>query len=66
LQSLKEEQGSIRIINAGGQELVKRTVLLQPGGNILVIKDLDAIAPGIYMMELRIGEDVIVQKLIKQ
>jgi len=66
LQSLKEEMGSIRIINTNGQEVVKRTVTLQPGGNVVIVKDLDAVSPGLYMLELRIGEDVFVQKIMKQ
>jgi uncharacterized repeat protein (TIGR01451 family) len=66
LQSLKEETGNIRIINTNGQEVVKRTVTLQPGGNIVIVKDLDAVSPGLYMLELRIGEDVFVQKIMKQ
>jgi len=66
LQSLKEEKGLIRIVNTSGQEIVKRTVTVQPGGNIVVVKDLEVVAPGLYMMEIRIGEDVIVQKIMKQ
>jgi uncharacterized repeat protein (TIGR01451 family) len=66
LQSSKEETGNIRIINTNGQEVVKRTVTLQPGGNIVIVKDLDTVSPGLYMLELRIGDDVFVQKIIKQ
>ncbi|MEZ5028815.1 MAG: T9SS type A sorting domain-containing protein [Ferruginibacter sp.] len=48
-----------------GQEAVKRAITLQPGENI-VIKDLDTVAPGIYILELRKGDDVFTQKILKQ
>lgn len=66
LQSSKEESSSVRLINMNGQEVVKRNVILAPGQNIVIIKDLESVAPGIYMMELRTGGDVITQKIMKK
>lgn len=64
--SVKEETGNIRIISSIGQEVINRKVVLLAGGNVVVVKDLEGIAPGLYMIEIRIGEDVIVQKIMKQ
>ena len=66
LRSAKEENSTIRFINARGQEVLKRNVTLMPGDNIVVVGDLQTVAPGLYIMELRTGNDVITQRIIKQ
>lgn len=66
IQSTKEEISTVRLISMNGQEAVKRAITLQPGENIVIIKDLDTVAPGIYILELRKGDDVFTQKILKQ
>ena len=66
IQSTKEESSIVRLISMSGQEAVKRVVTLQPGENIVIIKDLDSVVPGVYILELRRGDDVFTQKILKQ
>jgi len=66
IQSTKEEVSTVRLISMNGQEAVKRVVTLQPGENIVIIKDLSSVTPGIYILELRKGDDVFTQKILKQ
>lgn len=66
VRSSKEENTVVRFISVTGQEVLKRNVALMPGDNIVIIKDLGTIAPGMYIMELRTGSDVMTQRIIKQ
>lgn len=66
VQSTTEESSTIRLISMNGQEAVKRVVTLMPGDNIVIIKDLDSVVPGVYILELRKGDDVFTQKILKQ
>ena len=66
VNSSKEENSTIRFINMNGQEILKRNVTLQPGDNIVIVKDLETVAPGLYVMEFRTGDGVITQKIIKR
>lgn len=65
LRSVKEEDVTVRIISTGGQVAAKRSVVLQPGDNIVVIKDLESLARGIYILELQTAGGTISQKIIK-
>lgn len=66
VKSASEEISTVRLMNMNGQEVIKRTVTLQTGDNIVIIKDLDTVAPGIYILEMRKGGEVFTQKIIKQ
>ncbi|MEP7256285.1 MAG: T9SS type A sorting domain-containing protein [Ferruginibacter sp.] len=66
IHSTKEENSTVRFINMNGQEVLKRNVILQPGDNIIIVKDLDTVAPGTYVMEFRTGDGVITQKIVKR
>jgi hypothetical protein len=66
IHSTKEEASLIRLVNMAGQQVIKRDITLQPGDNIIVVKDLETVAPGIYLMEIRTGSDVITQKIVKK
>ena len=66
VNSAKQENSSIRFINMNGQEVLKRNVTLMPGDNIVVIKDLETVAPGMYVMELRTADGAITQRIVKQ
>lgn len=66
INSTKETAMTIRISNASGQSLINRVVTLQPGENVVVIKDLDALKTGIHFMEIISDDGRIVQKLMKK
>ena len=66
VHSAKEENSTIRFINMNGQEVLKRNVTLQPGDNIVIVKDLETIAEGLYVMEFRTSNGVMTQKIIKK
>ncbi len=65
IRNAKEEISIVRFINMNGQEVLKRNVTLLPGENIVIVKDLETIAPGMYVMELRTGSGVVTQRIIK-
>jgi hypothetical protein len=48
-----------------GQLLISRKMNVQNGENILVIKDLQSLKPGVLVMEIVTDEERIVQKMIK-
>lgn len=66
VHSTKEENAAVRFINMGGQEVLKRNIQLLPGDNIVIVNDLQSIAPGMYVMELRTVSGAITQRIIKQ
>ncbi len=66
IKSSKEENSTIRFISMNGQEVLKRSVTLQPGDNMVIVKDLERMAPGLYVMEFRSGGEVITQKIVKR
>lgn len=66
VQTTKEETSTVRLISMNGQEAVKRVITLQPGDNIVIIKDLETVTPGIYILEMRKGDEVFTQKILKQ
>lgn len=65
LKSIKEENITVRIINPAGQLAIKRVLTLQPGDNIVIVKDLESLAPGIYLLELQTTNGVISRKIMK-
>ena len=65
IQSNKEEVSNIRLINMNGMQVAKRSVTLQPGDNIVILKDLESIPAGVYLMEIRTADEIITQKIIK-
>ncbi|MBK8310943.1 MAG: T9SS type A sorting domain-containing protein [Chitinophagaceae bacterium] len=42
-----------------------RLVNVQPGENIIVIKDLDNLKPGMYLLEIITTDGKITQKIVK-
>lgn len=65
LTSARETTITVRIYNAVGQHQISRTLPLQPGENIVVIKDLDALKSGVYLVEIITEDGKITQKIIK-
>jgi uncharacterized repeat protein (TIGR01451 family) len=66
VHSTTEENSTIRFINMNGQEVLRRNVTIMPGDNVVIVKDLDTVAPGMYIMEFRTSDAVMTQKIIKR
>jgi uncharacterized repeat protein (TIGR01451 family) len=66
INSTKETAVTIRISNTNGQALVNRVVTLQPGDNVVVLRDLDALKTGIHFMEIMTEDGQITQKIMKK
>ncbi|HVZ56973.1 MAG TPA: T9SS type A sorting domain-containing protein [Chitinophagaceae bacterium] len=66
ISSTKETGATIRISNAAGQVLVNRTVTLQPGDNVVVLGNLDALQTGLHVMEILTEDGHISQKIMKR
>jgi uncharacterized repeat protein (TIGR01451 family) len=65
LRSVKEEDVTVRLITSSGQIAIKRAVTLQPGDNLVVIKDLETLAPGMYVLEMQTSGGTVSQQIIK-
>ncbi|HNO99068.1 MAG TPA: T9SS type A sorting domain-containing protein [Ferruginibacter sp.] len=66
LYSAKEENSTVRFFSMTGQEVLKRNITLLPGDNIVIVKDLETIALGMYVMEFRTASGAVTQRIIKQ
>lgn len=66
INSTREETITVRINNAAGQQEINRSVKLQPGDNIVVIQDLDALKPGVHIVEIISEDGKIGQKIMKK
>lgn len=66
ISSARETNVLIRITNTAGQAMVTRSVNLQPGDNIVVVKDLDVLPKGIHLMEVISEDGKLVQKILKK
>ncbi len=65
IQSDKDEDVVVRILNINGQVLIQRNVNLQPGSNIVVLKDLDMLPKGIHTLEVTSATGKMTQQVIK-
>ena len=66
INSAIETQATLRINNMAGQQQTVRLINVQPGENIIVIKDLDNLKPGMYLLEIITTDGKITQKIVKQ
>lgn len=66
LKSTKESDITINIYAVNGQLAVRRTVQVQPGENIIVLKDLDALGKGMHLVEIVSEEGKMIQQVMKQ
>jgi len=57
---------TVRILSVTGQQEVLRNVPVQPGNNIVVIKDLDNLKAGLHLMEIITEDGKITQKILKK
>jgi uncharacterized repeat protein (TIGR01451 family) len=65
INGTKEENLTVRISSMSGQVVVKRSVSIQPGENIVVLKDLGTLAKGTHLLEIITADGSIAQKIMK-
>ena len=67
LQLKSTSTTSIKLIDQSGRIVLHRNLIAQQGENNIVIGDgLSQLSPGIYIIEIRAGEEVIREKLVKE
>jgi uncharacterized repeat protein (TIGR01451 family) len=65
--SIKEDKEvQCRIISFDGKEVVNRKIALQKGDNIIVLKDLEKIQSGSYLLEINTGTEKLIKKIIRK
>lgn len=65
LYSDKDEMSTIKIYNVAGQAVVNRSIELQTGDNIVVLKDLESLAKGTYTVEIKTQNGTQTKRIIK-
>ena len=66
INTVSETNITIRINNAAGQLAFERKVTLQPGENVVVLNNLEALKPGMHLMEIITEDGKLIQKIIKR
>ena len=66
IRSIYEEPVTIRFVNTAGLPALQRVLILQPGDNIITLKDLEVLLPGIYFMEIITRGGTTAQQVIKR
>lgn len=61
-----DDNAVFRIISFDGKEMLIRKLSLQRGGNIIVLKDLQKLAAGSYILEVTTMKDKFIKKILKQ
>jgi uncharacterized repeat protein (TIGR01451 family) len=57
---------TFRIISFDGKEILTRKAEIQKGDNVFVLKDLESIAAGSYILEINTGTEKIIKKIVKR
>lgn len=55
-----------RIISFDGKEVLNRKIAIQKGDNIVVLKDLEKIASGNYILEINTGTEKYIKKIVRK
>ena len=55
-----------RIISFDGKEMMRRNIILEKGENLVVLKDLQYMAAGTYLLEVNTGTQKAVKKIVKK
>lgn len=63
--STKQTIGSVVINNIAGQQVLEQSVTIQDGQNVIVLNNLGALRPGIYIISFITADGRITQKIIK-
>jgi uncharacterized repeat protein (TIGR01451 family) len=65
INGTKEESLIVRISSMSGQMVVKRSINIQPGENIVVLQDLESLTQGAHLLEIITSDGTITQKIMK-
>lgn len=65
IASETKETASVRLFDNTGRLLVNQAAVVNKGVTLINVKDLQKLAKGFYILEVRTGETVVTQKLIK-
>ncbi len=65
LLGTRKETGIIRFISFEGKEVLRRSVELEKGTNIIVLKDLNYLPRGNYILEVSTSSTKMIKKIIK-
>ena len=65
LMGARKETGMIRFITFEGKEVLRRSVEVEKGTNIIVLKDLNYLPKGNYILEMTTSTNKIIRKITK-
>jgi hypothetical protein len=65
LMGARKETGMIRFITFEGKEVLRRSVEVEKGTNIIVLKDLNYLPRGNYILEMTTSTNKIIRKITK-
>jgi uncharacterized repeat protein (TIGR01451 family) len=65
LNSEVEVSSTFRILSFDGRELIRRTIDVQKGDNIIVLKDFGTLPKGNYILEVSTATDKFIKKIVK-
>lgn len=67
MNATRETAATLRVSNAAGQVVLVRNIQLQKGDNIIVLSNgLEALQPGLHILEVISSEGKVAQKIIKR
>jgi uncharacterized repeat protein (TIGR01451 family) len=66
LSAKEDKEVQCRIISFDGKEVLNRKIAVQKGDNIIVLKDLEKIAAGSYLLEINTGTEKLIKKIIRK
>jgi hypothetical protein len=62
----KKSEAVINIVNAAGQQVYFRKIVLENGANTIIIDDMLKLSKGLYVVQIQSGGEVLNHKLVKQ
>lgn len=65
IKSAQANTASFRIIAADGKEQIRRSIKIENGDNIVVLKDLDQLPNGTYLLEIMNGTEKYTSRIVK-
>lgn len=65
LLGARKENGIIRFISFEGKEVLRRNIEVEKGNNIIVLKDLNYLPKGNYILEVSTASTKMIKKIIK-
>jgi uncharacterized repeat protein (TIGR01451 family) len=65
INSLSDNNATVRVLSFDGKEILRRSVSIQKGDNIVVLNDFGTIPSGNYILEVSTATDKFIKKIIK-